>query len=436
MLGMDIMKTLLMPVVACMALGAGAQDFGKHFADSTLRLDYVFGGTASVGGPADCTVLFDGGVRTPGWAGRRHNLDSVPLRGNGKLTLRDAKTGEAMYATSFSTLYQEWLTTAEAQRRPRAFENSFLVPVPLRKAVAEVVLYDSGDGILGRIEHEVDPADILLADRGGMASNPHRYIHRGGDPREVIDVAILAEGYTAQETEKFYHDAGVAVEAILAHEPFRSRAGDFNFVAVAAPSIDSGVSVPRLGAWCSTAVGSNFSTFYSDRYLTTANVKRIHDCLVNIPYEHVVILANTPEYGGGGIYNFYTLTTAGHENFRPVVVHEFGHSFGGLADEYFYDDDDLATAMYRTDVEPWEQNLTTLADFPSKWQDMLALSVPVPTPAQGASVHQVGAYEGGGYQSKGVYRPAIDCRMRTNTAKGFCPVCSRAISRLIDFYIK
>lgn len=183
-------------------------------------------------------------------------------------------------------------------------------------------------------------------------------------------------------------------------------------------------------------MGSNFSTFYSDRYLTTANVKRIHDCLVNIPYEHVVILANTPEYGGGGIYNFYTLTTAGHENFRPVVVHEFGHSFGGLADEYFYDDDDLATAMYRTDVEPWEQNLTTLADFPSKWQDMLAPSVTVPTPAQGASVHQVGAYEGGGYQSKGVYRPAIDCRMRTNTAKGFCPVCTRAISRLIDFYIK
>lgn len=430
---MNIVKALLLPVAMCVSIGARAGDFSKHFADSTLRLDYVFGGTLARGG---CTILFDGGVRTPGWAGRRNHLDSVPLRGNATLSLRDPFTGETIYATSFSTLFQEWLTTSEAHVRPRAFENSILVPLPRHKTLVEVVLYGNTGDTLARIGHEVDPGDILLADKGRVEPNPHRYIHRGGDPRDVIDVAILAEGYMATESEKFYSDATVAVEAILAHEPFSSRAEDFNFVAVGVPSLDSGVSVPRLGAWRSTAVGSNFSTFYSDRYLTTSNVKRIHDSLVNIPYEHVVILANTPEYGGGGIYNFYTLTTAGHASFRPVVVHEFGHSFAGLADEYFYEDDDTTTDMYSPTVEPWEQNLTTLTDFNSKWFDMIPQSVPVPTPVSDGAMHPVGVYEGGGYRAKGIYRPSYDCRMRTNTAEAFCPVCARAIGRIIDFYTK
>lgn len=146
--------------------------------------------------------------------------------------------------------------------------------------------------------------------------------------------------------------------------------------------------------------------------------------LCGIPYEHIIILANTDTYGGGGIFNSYTLTTAHHSAFRPVVVHEFGHSFAGLADEYYYDDQ--FSEYYFQDCEPWEQNITTLADFSSKWEDML--------PADGSSDAIVGVYEGAGYQSKGVYRACPDCRMKTNSAEGFCPVCCRAISRLIEFY--
>ena len=162
-------------------------------------------------------------------------------------------------------------------------------------------------------------------------------------------------------------------------------------------------------------MGSNFSTFYSDRYLTTGNVKAVHDLLTGIPYEHIIILANTDEYGGGGIYNSYTLTTARHENFKPVVVHEFGHSFGGLADEYFYDNDDISTSDYHAGIEPWEPNITTLADFGKKWEDMLKAGTPVPTPSADAQLYPTGVYEGGGYVSKGVYRPADECRMRDNT---------------------
>lgn len=411
-----------------------SQDFYKHFADSTLRLDYIFGGKA--GQDAGCTLLFDGASRTAGWAGRRHNLSVVPLRGNGRIVMTDAQTADTIYVTSFSTLFQEWYSTPEAVRTAKAFENTFLVPMPKGPTDVSVELYGVDGRIMGSMTHMIDPGDILIADKSALAAAPHRYIHKGGDPSGAIDVAILAEGYTQTETEKFYNDARTAVGAILSHEPFSSRTKDFNFVAVAAWSADSGVSVPRLNEWKSTAVGSNFSTFYSDRYLTTGNVKAIHDCLVNIPYEHIIILANTTEYGGGGIYNFYTLTTAGHTNFKPVVVHEFGHSFGGLADEYFYEDDNMADPMYINGVEPWEQNLTTLTDFASKWQDMLAHSTPVPTSTTDAERYPVGVYEGGGYQFKGVYRPADDCRMRTNTAPAFCPVCTRAINRIIDFYVK
>lgn len=422
--------------MSIVGLNAVAEDFGKHFADSTLRLDYIFGGVADANGNIECTLLLDGASRTPGWAGRRHNLTTVPLRGDGRISVRDAISGDTIYVTTFSTLFQEWFTTEESIKRARSFENTFLVPMPHDRAMVDVELYDKGMNLMGKLSHEISPSDILIADRSSVIPCPHRYIHKSSHPERAIDVAILAEGYTEEEADSFYNDARVAVDAILSHEPFHSRADDFNFVAVAAASDDSGVSVPRLGQWKTTAVGSNFSTFYSDRYLTTGYVKMVHDCLTNIPYEHIIILANTTEYGGGGIYNFYTLTTAGHADFRPVVVHEFGHSFGGLGDEYFYEDDGLMTGMYTADVEPWEQNLTTLADFGAKWRDMLASGTPVPTMPNDAAKYPVGVYEGGGYQFHGVYRPADDCRMRTNTASSFCPVCTRAISRLIDFYVK
>ena len=211
---------------------------------------------------------------------------------------------------------------------------------------------------------------------------------------------------------------------------------------MALESEDSGVSVPREGLWKNTAVGSNYDTFYSDRYLTTSCVWKMHDALCGVPYEHLVILANTDTYGGGGIFNSYTLTTAGHVAFRPVVVHEFGHSFAGLADEYYYDDQFVE--YYYPDIEPWEQNITTLHDFRSKWDDMLPKVIGIPTaPVEGdvwenikggASADSlVGVYEGAGYQSKGVYRPFPDCRMKTNAADAFCPVCQRAIARIIEF---
>ncbi len=405
--------------------------------EMTLRIDYVFSGTDK-----SSEISLDRMYSFDGWAGRRVNLDKIPVKGNGQISMTDIATGEMLYRLPFSTLFQEWQTSEEATRVRKSFENTFFLPMPSAKSLVKVELYDFKGSVSASMKHVVDPSDILIRHLRPAAPE-HRYLLKSGDPAGKIDVAVVAEGYTAEEMDKFYEHAQIAVDAILSHAPFGEYRDRFNFVAVALESKDSGVSVPREDLWLDTAVGSHYDTFYMDRYLTTTNVKMMHDKLCGIPYEHLVVLANTDTYGGGGIFNSYTLTTALHPSFKPVVVHEFGHSFAGLGDEYYYDDGYVA--YYYPDSEPWEQNITTLYDFESKWNDMLPKVIEIPTEApegnvwsiigNGASPESmIGVYEGGGYQSKGVYRPYPDCRMKTNGAPAFCPVCQRAIARIIEFY--
>ena len=473
---------ILAMVVAASAAATelSAASLDARLSEATLRVDYIFSGTDKV-----CEIAVDELCRMEGWAGRRRRLQDVPLRGNGPVCMTEAVGGDTLYRTSFSTLFQEWQATEEATKVRRSFENVFLLPMPTVPVNVTVELYDFHNKVVATMTHPVDPDDILIRPKGGFTEDdvlryaagggsarspkgiPARYTHYSGSPADCIDVVILAEGYTASEVDVFFADAQAATESLFNHEPYTTFSDRFNILAVAAPSTDSGVSVPRNGLWKNTAIGSHFDTFYSDRYLTTLRLRQLHDVLAEFPYEHIIILANTDTYGGGGIYNSYTLTTAHHAQFKSVVVHEFGHSFAGLADEYFYDDQYVE--YYYPDTEPWEPNITTLADFASKWQDMLPAGTVLPngdvvadqpdglgsrllsrlrdrfsasdtqrqsraTRARRRSIEGVGLYEGGGYQSKGVWRGAEDCRMRTNSAPVFCPVCQQAITDMIDFY--
>ena len=242
----------------------------------------------------------------------------------------------------------------------KAFENVFLLPMPESDAVVRIELYDFRGRVSASLDFAVSPDDILIK-RLEREAAPHRYIRRSGDITDKIDIAIVAEGYTMDEAGLFYEDAEKAVESIFSHSPFTELADRFNIVAVALPSAESGVSVPHDNVWKDTALGSHFDTFYTERYLTTLNLFKLHDSLSGIPYEHIIILVNTDSYGGGGIFNSYLLSSAHNEWTSPVIVHEFGHSFAGLADEYFYDDQ--YTEYYYPDTEPWEPNITTLKDF-------------------------------------------------------------------------
>ena len=426
------MKKRLATIALCIltAASVAAQSFDNHFDDKTLRLDYIFAGNAEAQ-----MIALDEAAEFDGWAGRRVNLDAIPVRGNGEVRVIDPESGSTLYRTSFSSLFQECLVTDEASKVNKSFEATFLVPFPKREVEVEITLRDNEGEVQTSMRHRVNPADELIRDLSARAVAPHEYLLRSGDPKECIDIAIMAEGYTVDEMETFLRDARTACDEIFRYEPFASFEDRFNVVAVMSPSKQSDVSVPQDEAWRETALNSNFMTFYSPRYLTTNSVHAIHDNLAGIPCEHLIILANTDTYGGGGIYNSYTLTTAHNPMFKPVVVHEFGHSFGALADEYFYDEPDHTENTYKLDFEPWEQNITSLVDFKSKWADMLDKRTPLPTEPtdERKRAYAVGVYEGGGYITKGMYRPAVICRMRDNEATRFCPVCQRAIERIIRY---
>lgn len=418
--------------------------FGTYFTDATLRLDYILSGTATTQ-----DICFIQAYKTDTWAGRRTHLEEALLESDGMITLRDAQSGEVIYKNGFSTLFQEWQVTPEAGKLTRGFECCFQLPWPKKPVDVSVSLKDHGR-VKAELTHRIDPDDILI--RPLKAGRSPRQILGGGNYAGRVDIAIVGDGYTREEASKFYSDAARAAGMLMKHEPFSSNADKFNFVALALESKDSGVSEPGEGKWKDTALSSHYDTFYLTRYLTSSSMRTIYDMLAGVPFEHIIVLVNTGRYGGGGIYNSLTLASADHATTGVVIVHEFGHAFAGLADEYAYDDDQAGT--YPAGIEPWEPNITTLVDFSSKWKDMLPDGVKIPTPldeietkgdirrvwsslsaGQKESLNnKIGVYEGAGYRTKGIYRPVQECRMRINECENFCPVCLRAIQRTIDFY--
>ena len=422
-------KTILLLIAILCSMLLQAQRFEDFFEDKTLRIDYNFAGNAH-----QQEIAVDQLNVSPHWFGKRQRLAELPLEGNGQITVRSHKTGQVIYRHSFSTLFQEWLSYPEAQNVRKSFENVFLVPMPKDTVDVTLDLRNNRREVMASLTHQVVPTDILIRRIGEKDVTPYETIQEAKDLQHCIHIAYLAEGYQKDEMSTFIDDVRVAMEALFEHEPFKSLRDRFHIVAVKAPSQESGTSEPGRGIWKNTALHSHFDTFYSDRYLTTLHLKDMHDWLAGIPYEHIIVLVNSGRYGGGGIFNSYNLTTTHHAKYRPVVVHEFGHSFCGLGDEYAYDIEEVP--MYPKDIEPWEPNLTTLVDFPSKWQDLVDKKTPVPTPLTMQYKDKVGVYQGAGYNVKDVYRPCQDCRMRTNEHPVFCPVCQRALTRLIDFYTK
>ena len=298
--------------------------------------------------------------QSPRWYGKRSNLSEVPVEGNGAIIVREHSKENIIYKNSFSTLFQEWQTTDEAKTTIKAFENVFLVPMPKDTVDITVELRNNRREVVASMTHVVNPKDILIRHIGEQKT-PYETMLQAADTTRCINIAFVAEGYTREEMPIYIEDVKKSIDALFSHEPFKSRKEVFNIIAVEPASEESGTSVPRKGIWKRTALGSHFDTFYTERYLTTLHLKRLHDVLAGLPYEHIIVLVNTEVYGGGGILNSYNLSAAHHAKTLPVVVHEFGHSFAGLADEYAYDNEPIP--MYPADIEPWEPNITTLKDF-------------------------------------------------------------------------
>ncbi len=389
-------------------------DYDTYFTGERLRIDLVFTGNREA---QNCCLseLY----RESEWAGSHASL--INRFGYGQYCL-EAFAGETLiFSTSFCTLFEEWTTTEQASRLSMAGNQTVWMPFP--KQSVRIVLYERIRRT-GRFEvmqeFEVDPSDRHIIP--GSDKYAKSCLQKSGDPKHKVDLVFLAEGYTAAQMDKFRTDAARMTEYLFSMEPYASRRDDFNVTLVESVSEEEGTDIPQEGQWRNTVMDSSFDTFYIDRYLTIFNHRKIADALSGVGFDTIFIIANEDKYGGGGIYNSYALGTSDNSRSDPVFIHEFGHSFAGLADEY-YESETAYEDYYPEGVEPWEDNITTQVDFGSKWADMM-------------DVEGVGLFEGAGYVAKGCWRPYEECRMLNNTAPAFCPVCQRAISRMIDFYCR
>ena len=450
--------------------------FTTLFAPKTMRVDYFHTGDRGREIVALDRVVSDGP-----WAGSTTRLIDDLNLGSYFFEVADPESHRALYSRGFASLFGEWEDTAESKETPRTFHESLRFPWP--KGKVEVVLKKRGaDGAFKAIwTTKIDP-DSPAANASDPAPRGTVWtVFENGAPTEKVDLLILGEGYTEAELPKFHADVARLTDKLFATEPFRSRKSDFNVRAIDWPAAASGVNRPHVGKFRRTAVSTSYFIFGSERYMLTEDNRALRDVLSQAPYEFVEILANEKQYGGGGIYNFQATASVDTAFAEYVFVHEFGHHFAGLADEY-YMSPTVTTEFPKDRPEPWEPNVTALRDPAKlKWRELVEADTPVPTPwdkvaweakarayltrrlalierkapeaefdalfrEQQASdtpmlrsmIHsgKVGAFEGAAYQGKGLYRPQTDCIMYTRDEVGFCKVCRRAIERVIDLYAR
>jgi hypothetical protein len=435
----------------------------------TLRVEYVHSGTADGEHFALSRLALEGP-----WSGSpQFPVDPLGL-GKYVHEVRDAKTGAVLFSRGFASVFGEWKTTAEAKQRPRAFVESARFPLPA--APVRLAIRERGEG--GALRElwsvELDPADPAI-DRALPAGRAWAVVENG-PPSAKVDLLLLGDGYTAAEMDKWHADARRLAGILFATPPFREHRADFNVWAVDTPSDESGVSRPSDGVFRRSALRAAYDAFGSERYVLALDEPRLREAAAAAPYDFVEIVVNERKYGGGGIHNLYA-TAAADNAFTPYLfLHEFAHHFGGLADEYYTSASAYAPAEGRP--EPWEPNVTA-DSHAAKWASLVAAGTPLPTPwpkerfealqreiqarrrriraerrpeaemealfreerevmskllAEGPHAGAVGAFEGAMYEASGYYRPRADCIMFTRDEVGFCPVCARALERVIDVY--
>lgn len=404
----------------------GQENFKENFTGKTLRMDYVLAGNSE-----QTYAYFSRAIMGDEWTGSRKNIKEPYVNGNYYFEIYDKKSDELLFSKPFNTLFGEWQTTLEAKNVNKAFQQSAFFPCPADSF--EFKLNKRNDRKESQVLLQVvlDPKDILL--NTDSSYEDYLTIEENAASSKAVDILFIPEGYTLTEKEKFLNDVDRFRNYLFSVEPYDVHRNKFNIHAALSFSEESGTDDPGESNWVDTRMETSFYTFGSARYLTTSEYWKISDLIMNIPFDQIVILVNTDKYGGGGIYNHYSIFSSDHDLSEIVFIHEFGHGFAGLGDEY-YDSEVAYESFYDLDSEPLPPNLTTLIDFRSKWKDMVEENTPVPTPPTSEYKDKVGAFEGGGYVSKGVYRPQLDCRMKSNSAHGFCKVCQETIIDIIKYY--
>lgn len=424
---MNIKFLLILFLLLCFSQLFSQSKFEDLFLDKSLRIDYFHTGDSE-------TEIYsiDELIEEPYWGGSKINLIDRFDFGKYEVIVYDSAYEKIIYSRTYSTLFSEWQTTEEAKATSRTFTETVTIPYPKNKVRVEFYSRNRKNNMIKQFEYAVDPNNIFIKKERSKEFNSFQ-IFNSGESSQKVDIVLLPEGYTQSEMENFKNDCKKFADYFFEKSPFKENKDKFNVWGVEAPSEESGTDFPSKGIWTKTIFNSNFSTFGTERYLMTTDNKTVRDAASNVPYDQIYILVNTSEYGGGAIYNYYSVCVNGNRFSEKVFVHEFGHGFASLADEYVTDDVSYQN-FYDLDVEPVDANLTTLVDFNSKWKNLVEPDTPIPTPEEPEYKNTVGAFEGGGYVQKGIYRPMIDCIMRSNAPQKFCVVCEKAIQEMIDFY--
>lgn len=460
--------------------------FGAHtsFAESaaaslavrrTLRVDYYHTGNSR----AEWFSLDRVVLEPLAWPGNLNKSIDESQLGNYLFEVRERASGKLWYSRGFNSVFGEWKTTDESLHGNRTFSESLRFPSP--DTTVEVLLKERGDSASESWKEvwktAVDPNGEFVDRSRPPSPGALLELQKMGDPANKVDLLVLGDGYTAAERLKFEQDARRFMEALFSTTPFREHRNEFNVWGLCPAAEESGISRPSSGIYRRSPVGASYDTFGTERYVLTAENRTLRDIASFAPYEFIEILVNAQTYGGGGIFNQYATVAIDNRWAAYVGVHEFGHQFAGLADEYYTSDVAYLSAEKKT--EPWEPNVTALLDPANlKWKDLVAPETPVPTPWDqeefdrferdiqrqrremraagkpeaemdelfrkeraredamlGAQKYagKVGAFEGANYAAKGYYRPEVDCIMFTRYDK-FCAVCRRAIERVIGMY--
>ena len=466
--------------------------FEDFFLDQTMRIDYFHIGDANTE-----IVTIDHIHQYGIWAGSRIKLIDRFNNGLYYVKIFDPESGQLVYSQGFNSYFGEYQTSSPATKGiKKTYHESAVIPCPRKTIVFSLEKRDKKNKLHEIFSCPVDPENISII-RDQVLDRSIKVIkaHTSGDPHKKVDIAIVGEGYTIDELSKFKSDLKRFSSTFFRYEPYRTMKDKFNIKGVFKPSQESGTDEPRANIYKNTALSSSFNALGSERYLLTEDNKTLRDIAAHTPYDALMIMVNHNRYGGGGIYNFYCSFTADTQFSEYIFIHEFGHSFSGLADEY-YTSSVSYNEFYPKGIEPLEPNITALLDLEKlKWKDLVDKDVALPTPWEKAAYDdmdyawqkrrakmndriadlkragapakeinkaeqeyarkdrehsqkvddflekslyrgKVGVYEGAGYSSQGLYRPMVDCIMFSKGIKPFCKVCAAAVKKVIQHYLE
>lgn len=404
------------------------------FGDAAMRVDLFHTGTAS-----EAVYSLDEIVREELWPGtRRYLIDPFDF-GTCRYRVIDSATGKEIFRMGYATLFEEWTGTEEAVAGiRRTMSESVRFPWPRRPIKLLIDERQKNGEFKEAYSLAIDPSSHQIVRENRFADAEVIDLVDGPEPTRALDIVIVPEGYARDDEPKLRADLARFAERFAAHEPWASNRSRLHIRGVLAFSRQSGVTEPRKGVFRDTLLGSSFNTFDSPRYLTILHTKAMRQVAARAPYDNVFVMVNTARYGGGGVYNQWSIFVSDNEYDDYVMLHEFGHHMGGLADEYYdsaisMDED----AIYPPGVEPWEPNISAFLGKDRKgikWNDLIDPKTPTPTSEAEADDSTVGLFEGAGYKAKGLYRPQRDCKMFHKGLVPFCRVCTRSLEAMTRYY--